>query len=430
MNSRRNFWLSCVCALLGSCASQTPTAVFPELSKLDRVWKDDSGSLFSAIQDEDGDFVVHDPASGSFYYYRREDGELVRRPSHAPDLSYSQGKMQFGSTTLVPADVVTEELRFSSGGVDFFGLLTTPLANNPVPLVVNSHGSENSAATSFDWAAAWYAQAGYATFIFDKRGTGQSGGNFTHNFDLLADDLSAAVAAAAQHSSVNPDFVGVGGYSQGVYVTTLAATRDDNIKFVIASYGMTESPLVEELQITQALFEETYPEKNWSEFEPFAKACVAAFALEKNERWGDVKRLKRNWRNEVDPGDLETTMVGDGCLSWPPFILRVIGRSQLPPDVIWEYDPKPIMASLDVPVIWQFGEADTTAPSATSIDKVQQWINSGKPFVKYSYADANHGMYLTTTSSAGETYRYKDPQYIGDLINWLNQNRLSYVQSR
>jgi pimeloyl-ACP methyl ester carboxylesterase len=314
---------------------------------------------------------------------------------------YSQGQMLLGDITLVPAEVITEEFRFSNGGVDFFGILTIPVGTDPAPLIINSHGSENAAATAFDWAAAWYAQAGYATLIFDKRGTGQSGGNFSHNFELLASDLNAAVATAAQHPAIDSELIGVGGYSQGVYVTTLAASHNENIKFVIASYGMTESPLVEEMQITQNLFEKAYPEKSWSEFEPFVQACAAAFALEDNERWGEVKQLSSHWRREVSSTDLETTMVGDGCLSWPPFILRLVGRGQLPEGLMWEYDPKPIMASLNVPVIWQFGEADTTAPSATSIFKVQQWISSGKPFVKHSYAKANHGIFLTAFISVG-----------------------------
>jgi len=407
--------------LLSACSSQQPAAVFSNLNHLERVWQSENGQLFSALQNGQGELAIHNPETGEFYAYARKDGRIQRTPSHAPVVGFAQGQLLLGDLMLTPAEVSSQEIWFRHDGINFYGILTVPRSDHPVPLIINAHGSGNAPATRFDWAASWYTTPGYATFIFDKRGTGRSGGSYTHNFEVLAGDLQAAVSVLTQHPAIDSTFIGVAGYSQGVYVSTLAASQDKRIRFLIASYGMTESPLTEEMQITRSLFEASYPQLDWQAFEPFAMACAEAFALKHNDKWNEVGKYRRKWRDQIAAEDMQTTLVGDGCLPWPGFVLRLVGRSQLPPGLIWDYDPKPAMAGLNIPVIWQFGEADTTAPSATSIRNVKTWIAAGKPFQLLSYADAEHGIYLTGSNEHGDEYRYKDPQYIGDLINWLNR---------
>jgi pimeloyl-ACP methyl ester carboxylesterase len=422
------FGLALVLVALASCTSQAPIEVLPEISRLQRVWQDESGQLYSAIRAENGEFIIHNPATGEFFNYWREfeDGPLQSHPSHAPLLSYENQTLKLGETSLKSANVQARQVSFENEGAMFTGVLIVPeYVSAPVPVIVNSHGSERSGAIASDWAASWYTQHGFASFIFDKRGTGTSGGEYTHNFELLASDLNAAISAVSSQPDIDETLIGVGGYSQGVYVGTLAASRNPAIKFMIASYGVMEPPIMEDFLETKRHFTANYPLEDWEEFSPLVEACEAAFALGDKSRWDEVVSYKRMWRDRINPDHLAGTLTGDGCLRWPPFALRLVGDSQFPPGLNWGFDPSALMVHFEIPVLFQYGEADVDAPLETSVVKVQQWIDSGKPFSLYTYPDAEHGMYLSAIDAEGNSYRYKAPKYIADLLAWLDDVRES-----
>src|SRR3712207_1219401 len=88
--------------------------------------------------------------------------------------------------------------RFVSDGDTLAGLLVEPagIPGRP-PLVVMSHGSgkEPWVNGGVHWPFT-LAGEGVAVFVYDKRGTGQSGGEFTMSLRQLARDLVAASAEA------------------------------------------------------------------------------------------------------------------------------------------------------------------------------------------------------------------------------------------
>jgi dipeptidyl aminopeptidase/acylaminoacyl peptidase len=81
-----------------------------------------------------------------------------------------------------------------------------------------------------------FARAGIAALIFDKRGVGQSGGDWrTATYDDLAGDAAAAVEALRKNSSIDPTRIGLHGHSQGGTLAPLVAAKLRNVAFVIAS---------------------------------------------------------------------------------------------------------------------------------------------------------------------------------------------------
>lgn len=404
----------CLLILTSLCCQPAWASIDP----LQRVWQDQTDNWYSVLLDETGELSVHPVVSGRFFRYRIMDGGVTAGVG-APTLSVAAGLLQFGQAQLRPAAVSSEWFDFEHGGVRLHGVLTLPNGTGPFPLVVNAHGSGKEAATGFDWSASWYAQAGYATLIFDKRGTGASGGQYSHDFELLAGDLQAAVKAAGADPRIDARRIGVAGYSQGVYVATLAASRSPSIAFVIAGFGMTESPLREDLLETRLHFEARHPTLDWAAFEALVLACQQAFALGDDSRWREVKAHKRRWRGQVDADALAGTLTGDGCLRWGPTALKLFGRKRLPAGLRWDYDPQPVMAGLQQPVLWQFGAADVDAPPASSIALTRRWAASGKPMTVLVYEGATHGIYHQAVDADGHSYRYKDPRYIADLLQWL-----------
>jgi dipeptidyl aminopeptidase/acylaminoacyl peptidase len=136
-----------------------------------------------------------------------------------------------------------EEIRFRNGDLELYGKLVLPAeGDGPFPLVVLVHGSGSEAATFTYHRQYQFPAEGVATFVYDKRGTGRSGGKFTMRFDVLAGDVLAAVDRLRSHPKIDPERIGLAGYSQGGWIAPLAASKDPRIKFVVVGYGMLESP--------------------------------------------------------------------------------------------------------------------------------------------------------------------------------------------
>src|SRR3546814_16216302 len=72
-------------------------------------------------------------------------------------------------------------------------LIEPPGQNAKRPLVVMVHGSERSSPIGGIYGYAMAAQ-GISVFVYDKRGTGGSEGEYTQNFALLAADAAKALA--------------------------------------------------------------------------------------------------------------------------------------------------------------------------------------------------------------------------------------------
>src|SRR5438045_7392185 len=73
----------------------------------------------------------------------------------------------------------TEPIAFSNGSVRLSGILVEPGGNGPFPSVVFVHGSGHSTIHRPAWKAHAnaFTSRGFAVLVYDKRGSGHSGGN-------------------------------------------------------------------------------------------------------------------------------------------------------------------------------------------------------------------------------------------------------------
>lgn len=95
---------------------------------------------------------------------------------------------------LIPFDSRVQAITFfSTGGVQLAGQIDWPLAVAEPPLVVILHHAGREPRDSYQHFAARLVPAGYAVFRFDKRGAGESGGEYGC---CEADDALAAYRAA------------------------------------------------------------------------------------------------------------------------------------------------------------------------------------------------------------------------------------------
>jgi len=132
----------------------------------------------------------------------------------------------------------TEPVRFSNSGVTLAGSLLVPSGASRHPAVVFVHGSGGEARYASRYLADRFARAGIAALIYDKRGVGESGGDWHHaTFEDLAGDALAAIRMLSKDHRIRADAIGLHGHSQGGTLAPLIASQWPRLAFVIASAG-------------------------------------------------------------------------------------------------------------------------------------------------------------------------------------------------
>lgn len=312
-------------------------------------------------------------------------------------------------------------VRFRSGDVDLHGRLVLPPTPGPYPAVVVVHGSEKDAATTYYHDAWLLAPRGIAVLIFDKRGTGRSGGKFGMDFSQLADDVVAAVDWLRQQPQIDADRIGLTGYSQGGWISPLAASKSDAVKFVLVGYGMIDSPAEEDRKETLNLLRKTgFGEADIAEADELIRAAHKVVASRFESGWEEVGELKDRFKDEpwVDA-------VGDGTagsvMRYPGWVLRIAGPRMMPRglDRHWFYDSRPVLEKLDIPMLWLIGGDDIEAPNELTLATLERLRAKGKPFETVVYPGADHGILLFEEKDGERVYTRYAPGYFQKRVEWI-----------
>jgi pimeloyl-ACP methyl ester carboxylesterase len=138
----------------------------------------------------------------------------------------------------------TKELvTFVNGDVTLSGTLELPIGSGPFPAVVLIHGSGPGGREQVESMARFFCQIGLAALSYDKRGCGESTGDWkTVGFGVLADDAIAGVEYLRSRADIDPARVGVWGISQGGWIGPLAASKSSDVTFVINHSGPGTTP--------------------------------------------------------------------------------------------------------------------------------------------------------------------------------------------
>jgi dienelactone hydrolase len=135
------------------------------------------------------------------------------------------------------AEIISEEHRveFYNQDVKLAGSLLLPRSESPLPAVVFVHGAGRQNREPYREVGEFFASQGIAALIYDKRGTGQSSGVYESHepYENLVNDARSAIAFLKQRPEVAQSQIGIWGLSQGAYISAAAASRTDDIRFII-----------------------------------------------------------------------------------------------------------------------------------------------------------------------------------------------------
>jgi pimeloyl-ACP methyl ester carboxylesterase len=131
-------------------------------------------------------------------------------------------------------------------GVPLIGTLTLPAGPGPHPAVLLLHGSgrldrdSNTRRLQMGLGpalAAALAEAGIATFRYDRRGVGATSGDWcATGFTDNRDDAAAALRALAERPDIRADAIGVVGHSEGA-VHAMSLGADSAVSAVVLLAG-------------------------------------------------------------------------------------------------------------------------------------------------------------------------------------------------
>lgn len=166
----------------------------------------------------------------------RLTGKLRPMVLHGVAVDVSLGRIAAPASD---TDAVEQPVSFTSRGFTIKGTFVRPRDSGPHPALVSLHGSGPSTRWLALARARRFARAGFAMLIFDKPGSGESGGDWTmSSLDDMATDAIAAVDFVRNQPGIDRARVGVWGHSQAGWVIGRAAARPRNhIAFAIVLAG-------------------------------------------------------------------------------------------------------------------------------------------------------------------------------------------------
>ncbi len=309
-----------------------------------------------------------------------------------------------------------EWVPFESDGATISARLDLPDGPGPHPAIVLLHGSGSDAGTEYLYNGDFFAAHGIAALVYDKRGTGRSGGEYTFDYEQLARDALAAVAMLRSRDDIDPDRIGLAGYSQGGWVAPLAASLIDDIRFVVVSYGMIESAVEEARLETRGLLRKRgIDERYMSDVDELTLASVHVVASDFREGWDRFKIMKKKHRQAPWRKELHGSPV-DGFMKYPKWLVKMFGRRMAPPGLDWHYDSTAVLDELSIPMTWFLGGADESAPNELTIPKLNRYAESGKPYELILYPEADHTMLLFEEKDGQRTYTGYAPSYHRDEV--------------
>lgn len=293
--------------------------------------------------------------------------------------------------TEIRRNYTEEEIEVKNNGVQLKGTLVLPKGDQRFPVVVFAHGSGYAARW---WGMYWakeFAKIGLASFLHDKRGCGESGGNWMKSsLEDLASDIESSIALLKKHPRIDSTRMGIYGVSQGAWVATKVGARNPEISFLIANSGGGISPYEKE----------RYSYETNMRYAGIAeKGIQAGLAL--------VEDYMAYLRTANNRQQLKAKLDAAAGQAWYPILglQHILVSEDNVPNWQWvaTYRTEKDIQQLDMPILLLFGNHDYIIPVERSLSSWQEWLaKGGNKQVEFKvFAGAGHGLRLGGHHSRG-----------------------------
>ena len=286
-----------------------------------------------------------------------------------------------------------EELTFQSGPFKVVGDLRLPGGSGPFPVVLFVHGDGPSDRTGFGYyppVMERMLQAGFATFAWDKPGTGESTGNLSEpNLrHKRAQILLDAIELMKTRPDIDPQRIGVWGGSQAGYVIPIALTQTEDIAFVICVSCAGESGQDEMGYQVMALgLCQDMPKEKSAEIDRLLAE------LDQNRSYETYPQYLAYRKSMADLAAL----VPVSLARWPVIPEETWQANPIENESVW--NPVPVFSQLKIPVLAIFGDKDRQGDALQAAFAYRKALSeAGNPKSRVEvFPNANHGIFTSKT---------------------------------
>jgi len=410
--------VSAACAT-GACAADAPPDCHVGLYRLADaraldIAVSEPGTLRWRLPDgTTGAFALAGPQAGAsrLGWTDRLDGHRVELGDCA------RGEVAFDGQAARRVPLQVRETRFTSDGTELAGRLVMPPGDGPVPVVVLLQGGEHGSARASDSLQRRLPGEGVGAFVFDKRGTGESGGVYTQDFEQLARDAVAALAQARRLGGRRVGRIGFQGPSQGGWVAPIAATRAP-VDFVIVCFGLAVSVIEEDREsVALDIADKGWPPAVMAQAMTLVDAADA-LALHPTpatfERFAAVRDKVRGepWFKDVH-----------GDFAWALLGLDRKQAADVAKTFDWHtpflYDPLETIDRVTAPQLWIQARDDREAPYAETARRLALLRLAGRPIASAVYPRTEHGIYEYEPAPDGARVDTRQPDgYLALMVDF------------
>lgn len=268
-----------------------------------------------------------------------------------------------------------EKITFTSGdGTRLSGLLSLPNSITPHPAIMMLHGSEPGTKDNFGnkVMAHFMLSQGIAILNYDKRGVGESEGNYQEaaspaNLQRHADDAIAGVEYLLTRPEIDAEKIGLIGFSQAGWIIPLAASQSSDISFFVNLSG---------------------PVASFGQEDKFSAYTDDSYTAREYDDVIITQQLR-----EMNPSG---------------------------------FNPLPIIAALNQKGLWLWGSVDKSVPTTFSAENLQTIIDSGKDNFSYQiFPNGDHNLNLSPNGYFSEIPYSPQVLLYSFLKQWLEQNIIS-----
>lgn len=251
-----------------------------------------------------------------------------------------------------------EAVRFNNAGVSLEGELSIPGGKAQYPLAIFIHGSGRATRNDYAEFISPFDSVGIATFRYDKRGVGASGGQYSdvgaYNSEVVFPQLASDAAAAIRHLQKDKRISGdkiivIGGSQAGWIITELNSI-----------------------------------------FDPWLSICISGPAVTVGEEIFYSDLIEKEGYSQAEADSIFQTFTGPNG-----------------------YDPVNKIAKMISPSLWIFGGKDISIPVKRSMHLLDSIAKERKLPVEIKlYPEADHGLFNSSAKMR--------EAYVGAVVAWIN----------